>query len=59
LMSTELDEVRQLSDRMLIIYEGEIVGQVTQQTSVEEIGLMMAGSLKQPSSSRKEVTIEF
>ncbi|MCC6148006.1 MAG: ABC transporter ATP-binding protein [Anaerolineaceae bacterium] len=47
LISTDLEEVRKLSDRILVIYEGEIVGQADTRTSVSEIGLMMAGSKKQ------------
>jgi len=47
LISTDLEEVRKLSDRILVMYEGEIVGQADYYTSVEEIGLMMAGSKKQ------------
>ena len=46
LISTDLEEVRKLSDRILVIYEGEIVGQADSQTSLEEIGLMMSGSNK-------------
>lgn len=46
LISTDLEEVRKLSDRILVIYEGEIVGQADNQTSMEEIGLMMSGSNK-------------
>jgi len=44
LISTDLEEVRKLSDRILVIYEGEIVGQATSSTDIEEIGLLMAGS---------------
>ena len=47
LISTDLEEVRRLSDRILVIYEGEIVGQADAYTDIEEIGLMMAGSHKQ------------
>jgi general nucleoside transport system ATP-binding protein len=47
LISTDLEEVRKLADRILVIYEGEIVGQAHSKTSLEEIGLMMAGSMKQ------------
>lgn len=47
LISTDLEEVRKLSDRILVIYEGEIVGQADATTDVEEIGLMMAGSHRQ------------
>ena len=51
LISTELEEVRKLSDRMVVINEGEIVGGVTENTSIEDIGLMMAGSKKQLSNN--------
>lgn len=45
LISTDLDEVLAVSDRVLIIFEGEIMGEVIPgQASIEEIGLMMAGS---------------
>jgi len=47
LISTDLEEVRKLSDRILVIYEGEIVGQVNSSTNIEEIGLLMAGSHRQ------------
>ncbi len=47
LISTDLEEVRKLSDRILVIYEGEIVGSADASTSISEIGLMMAGSKKQ------------
>ena len=44
LISEDLDEIRTLSDRIAVIYEGRIVGMVERnQASVEEIGLMMAG----------------
>jgi len=50
LFSTELDEVMNISDRVAIMYEGEIVGEVDpRNTDIGEIGLMMAGS------KRKEV----
>ncbi|MDN5361998.1 MAG: ral nucleoside transport system ATP-binding protein, partial [Moorella sp. (in: firmicutes)] len=45
LVSTELDEILSLSDRIAVIYEGEIMGIVPgPQAKVEELGLMMAGS---------------
>ena len=44
LISTDLEEIRKLSDRILVIYEGEIVGKADALTDVEEIGLLMAGS---------------
>jgi len=47
LVSAELEEVTALADRLLVIREGKIVGEVDpKQTSVEEIGLMMTGGRK-------------
>jgi len=44
LISEDLDEIRTLSDRIAVIYEGHIIGIVERdQASVEQIGLMMAG----------------
>ena len=48
LISLELDEVMNLSDRILVMYEGEIVGELDpKQTTVEELGLYMAGAKRQ------------
>lgn len=45
LVSLELDEVMNVSDRILVMYEGEIVGEFDpQETTVEQIGLYMAGA---------------
>ncbi|WP_157110025.1 ABC transporter ATP-binding protein [Thermanaeromonas toyohensis] len=45
LISTELDEVLSLSDRIAVLYEGEIMGIVPGgEVDIEELGLMMAGS---------------
>lgn len=45
LISTDLDEVLAVSDRVLVIYEGKIMGQIIPgQASFEEIGLLMAGT---------------
>ena len=45
LVSLELDEVMSLSDRILVMYEGEIVGELDpKQTTVQELGLYMAGA---------------
>ena len=45
LVSLELDEVMNLSDRILVMYEGEIVGELDpKKTTVEELGLYMAGA---------------
>ncbi|MGD9677182.1 MAG: ABC transporter ATP-binding protein [Vulcanibacillus sp.] len=46
LLSLELDEILSLSDRIAVIYEGEIVGVVDpSKTSEQELGLMMAGAM--------------
>ena len=45
LISFELDEVMSISDRILVMYEGKIVGDLNpKDISVEELGLYMAGS---------------
>ncbi|MCQ2536943.1 MAG: ABC transporter ATP-binding protein [Lachnospiraceae bacterium] len=45
LISLELEEVMSLSDRILVMYEGEIVGELDpKQTTVQELGLYMAGA---------------
>ena len=45
LVSLELDEVMSLSDRILVMYEGEIVGEFDpKQITVQELGLYMAGA---------------
>ncbi len=44
LFSEELEEVMSLSDRIAVIYEGQIMGEVKPaETTLEQIGLMMAG----------------
>ena len=51
LVSLELDEVMSLSDRILVMYEGEIVGELDPKaTTVQELGLYMAGAKR----ARKE-----
>ena len=48
LVSLELDEVMNLSDRILVMYEGEIVGQLDPKTTtLQELGLYMAGAKRQ------------
>lgn len=47
LVSLELDEVMNLSDRILVMYEGEIVGELDpKKTTVQELGLYMAGAMR-------------
>ena len=44
LVSVELDEIRSLSDRILVMFDGHIVGEADPATATEgELGLMMAG----------------
>ncbi|KRN32071.1 ABC transporter ATP-binding protein [Liquorilactobacillus mali] len=44
LISFELDEILKLSDRIVVMHEGQIVGEIDpRHTSSEELGLMMAG----------------
>lgn len=52
LISLELDEVMNISDRILVIFEGEIVANVKpEEVTIQELGLYMAGS------KRSEVTV--
>jgi ABC-type uncharacterized transport system ATPase subunit len=45
LISYELDEIMKLSDRIAVIYEGQVVGEVLpDQTTDQELGSMMAGA---------------
>jgi general nucleoside transport system ATP-binding protein len=43
LVSLELEEIQSLSDRIIVIYEGELVGEYGPETSEEELGLAMTG----------------
>lgn len=48
LVSLELDEVMDVSDRILVMYEGEIVGEFKpEEITVEELGLYMTGAKRQ------------
>ena len=52
LISTELEEILSLSDRIAVMYEGEIMGVVPRETAdVNELGLMMAGAKRLPEAS--------
>jgi ABC-type uncharacterized transport system ATPase subunit len=48
LVSLEYEEVRALADRILVIYEGKIVGEFPPDASEEELGIAMTGGKKQP-----------
>ncbi|MEL6751559.1 MAG: heme ABC transporter ATP-binding protein, partial [Pseudomonadota bacterium] len=43
LVSVELDEIRALSDRVLVMFDGRVVGERSPETSENELGLLMAG----------------
>jgi simple sugar transport system ATP-binding protein len=50
LISEDLDELLALSDRVLVIYEGEIVGEMaTEDATAERLGLLMAGQREEAS----------
>jgi simple sugar transport system ATP-binding protein len=52
LVSLELDEVLSLADRILVIFEGEIVGEYTPDVSEEELGIAMTGGRrKEPAAA--------
>ena len=52
MISLELDEVMDVSDRILVMYEGELVGELDPKaTTAEELGLYMAGA------KRSEVSV--
>jgi len=47
LLSEELEELFELSDRIAVIYEGELVGQIdADQADLNTVGMMMTGSLR-------------
>ena len=43
LVSLEMEEIRSLSDRVLVIYEGRIVAELPPESSEEDFGLYMTG----------------
>jgi simple sugar transport system ATP-binding protein len=45
LVSTELDEVLGLADRIAVMYRGKIIGELPAGAPAEQIGLLMAGSV--------------
>jgi simple sugar transport system ATP-binding protein len=52
LVSFELDEILSLSDRILVLYEGRIVGEYPPDVSEEELGIAMLGGRRE-----KEVAV--
>lgn len=56
LISFELDEIMNVSDRIAVIYEGEIVAVVDpKETTEQELGLLMAGSKRQEAGEETNV----
>ncbi len=47
LVSFELEEILSLSDRILVVYEGRIVGEYSPEVSSEDLGLAMTGGARQ------------
>ena len=61
LISEDLDEVQALSDRIVVMFGGEIMGIVnTEESTIEELGLMMAGERLETvrAKSAEEITAE-
>ena len=59
LVSLELDEVMNLSDRILVMYEGEIVGELDpKETTVQELGLYMSGAKRNTNNKSVESMCE-
>ncbi|TWD81933.1 simple sugar transport system ATP-binding protein [Kribbella amoyensis] len=54
IVSTELDEIAALADRVAVMYRGKVVGVVPADTPRDELGLMMAGASK--SEAQAEAT---
>jgi general nucleoside transport system ATP-binding protein len=51
LVSLELDEILSLSDRILVVYEGEIVAEHEGEVSEEQIGLEMLGGVRKATAA--------
>ena len=48
MISLELDEVMDVSDRILVMFEGKIVAELDpKKTTIEELGIYMAGGKKE------------
>ena len=42
-MSADFDEVLDLSDRILVMYEGRIIGELKRGANIEELGKLLGG----------------
>jgi general nucleoside transport system ATP-binding protein len=54
LVSTELDEVLGLADRIVVMYRGAVIGELPAGASAAQVGLLMAGSTGDPDPARDE-----
>jgi simple sugar transport system ATP-binding protein len=55
LISVELDEIMSLSDRILVLYRGQIQGELDAKTATEEeVGILMAGGSVGAAAQGKE-----
>jgi ABC-type uncharacterized transport system ATPase subunit len=58
IISEDLDEVMSISDRILVMYEGSIIGEADPRTTAREaIGLMMAGVASDPGTESGTLTL--
>ncbi|HLB19778.1 MAG TPA: heme ABC transporter ATP-binding protein, partial [Gaiellaceae bacterium] len=51
LVSLELDEILSLSDRILVLYEGRIVGEYSPDATEEELGIAMTGGRREEAAA--------
>ena len=61
LVSVELDEIRALSDRILVMFAGRVVGERSSDATEQELGLLMAGVEADPATNAsvdKPVTVQ-
>jgi simple sugar transport system ATP-binding protein len=47
LISADLEEIYELADKILVMFRGKSMGVVSTDTSISQIGLMMAGELNE------------
>lgn len=60
LISEDLDELLAVSDRIVVLYEGQLMGEVSAgQARIEDLGLMMAGTRQQDPAASKEPSREL
>ena len=58
IVSTELDEIFSLSDRIAVMYDGRIVATVSPDIAREDIGLLMAGATPAPPRGGQRMTTQ-